>query len=105
MKDGNEVAGTITTFADPTLTIQGMGEGAGSVTGAVTDATEIKCESEDEHEDGAPDNSGPGSDSEHDGDADNRCSKADLAAGTLVHEAELKMTDAGPVFTEIELVK
>jgi hypothetical protein len=47
----------------------------------------------------------PGSKHEHDGDEDNRCGIADLTPGTLVHEAELKVTSAGAVFEEIELIK
>lgn len=47
----------------------------------------------------------PGSETEHDGDADNVCTAADLTAGTIVHEAELKDTPDGAVFTEIEILK
>jgi hypothetical protein len=51
------------------------------------------------------DNDGPGTDNEHDGDEDNRCTTADLAPGTRVHEAEIKLSPTGPWFEEVKLVK
>jgi hypothetical protein len=39
------------------------------------------------------------------GDEDNKCSAADLKAGTVVHEADLKGSGASATFEEIELVK
>ena len=39
------------------------------------------------------------------GDEDNVCGPADLVPGTLVHEAELKLTADGAVFEEIEILK
>ncbi len=49
-------------------------------------------------DEGDDDHSGPG----HDGKGD--CTTDDLVAGAAVHEAELKTTADGLVFTEIELV-
>jgi hypothetical protein len=62
------------------------------------------------------DHSGPGrggdddpGDDDHgergDDDDEVACSKSDLTAGTVVHEAELKLTDGVAVFREVELVK
>jgi hypothetical protein len=51
------------------------------------------------------DDDAPGTQAEHDGDEDNRCGVTDLVQGVLVHEAELKLTSAGAVFEEIELIK
>jgi hypothetical protein len=106
-KDGAEVVGTIASFQDPVLTIDLLN--GGSVTGDVTSATRIKCETENEQEneneiednakasqDGQSggDNSGPGN-------AENRCTTADLTPGAMVHEAELQ----GGSFEEIDLIK
>jgi hypothetical protein len=46
-----------------------------------------------------------GSSGEHRPGKDNVCSTADLQPGTVVHEADLKITAGGPVFEEVELVK
>ncbi|HEX8854141.1 MAG TPA: hypothetical protein VF752_00970 [Thermoleophilaceae bacterium] len=124
VKDGKEVAGTIASFNGTTLVIN-LAEG-GQRTGTVNASTEIKCETEDElnddesgsghdstrlsrdgsddgpNHDSGDDNSGPGSDAEHDGDEDNRCTTADLTTGTGVHEAELRLDGS---FEEIELIK
>jgi hypothetical protein len=134
-RDGDEQSGTIVSYDSATKLLTINVTGTGPVSGRVTDATEIKCETEDEHEDdeghhsagasrhGADDpagddsrregsdddnredNSGPGSSREHDGDEDNRCSEADLTAGTAVHEAELTGSGADAVWNEIELIK
>jgi hypothetical protein len=129
VEDGEEVAGTIASFDGTTLVIN-LARG-GQKTGTVNASTEIKCETEDElnddesgsgrdsarlssdgsddgpnHDAGddraGDDNSGPGSDQEHDGDEDNRCTTADLTMGTAVHEAELHSDGS---FQEIELIK
>ncbi len=65
---------------------------------------------EDNSGPGGGDDSGPGGDDEdhsgpgHDGSEGSPCTAADLIAGTAIHEAELKTTPDGLVFTEIELV-
>ena len=125
--DGDEVAGKVKSFDGTTLVIT-LNDNS-EVSGAVTDATEIECEgNEDSHtaslrHDGGDDNSGPGSTGEDNsgpgstGDDDqgddnddqdeneNACTKADLVAGTTVHEAELKTTTTGKAFKEVDLVK
>ena len=113
-RDGDEVVGTIASFRDPVLTIDLLG--GGSVTGNVTSATRIKCETEDEQEDenevedhavashdgdSGGDNSGPASENEGPGNAEDLCTTADLTPGAMVHEAELE----GSNFEEIELLK
>lgn len=65
------------------------------------DESDDQGEDEDEDENEGDDDYDHG----HDGDRDDRCSPSDLVAGTRVHEAELKVTGDGLVFTEIELVK
>lgn len=51
-------------------------------------------------DEGDDDHSGPG----HDGSEGSPCTVDDLVAGAAIHEAELKTTPDGLVFTEIELV-
>jgi hypothetical protein len=91
-----------------------------TVTGQVTGDTEIKCEamessslrSHDRHGDngGGDDNGdndsgddrGQGTDNN---DNDNAmCSSADLTPGTVVHEAELRISSAGAAWDKVELV-
>lgn len=55
------------------------------------------------HDHGDDDSDGVRNDDE--GDDDNVCTVADLLPGTVVHEAELKLTSAGAVWHEVELVK
>jgi hypothetical protein len=122
--DGDEGAGTIASFDAATGELVINAFNGDTVSGAVTDDTEIECENDDdmqpdEHGDDGP-NSGPGNAGDDDdvgddhgddgpghgrrhGDDDESCSTADLAAGTVVKEAELELTGAGPVFEEIEL--
>jgi hypothetical protein len=132
-EDGDENAGRVASFDGTTLTIA-LASG-GTVTGTVDDSTEIECKrpatnpaptatSSREDEPGDDDNSGPGSgdddnsgpggdddpgDDDHgdDGDDDDEvaCAKSDLTAGTVVHEAELRLGGGSPVFREVELVK
>ncbi|MEA2403977.1 MAG: hypothetical protein QOE08_624 [Thermoleophilaceae bacterium] len=131
VKDGDEQSGTIASYDSTTKVLTINVTGHDPLSGRVTDATEIKCETEDENEDqagddnrarasshggddaagddsrrdGSGDNSGPGSTSEHDGDADNQCGEADLTAGTPVHEAELTGSGQDAVWREVELLK
>jgi hypothetical protein len=122
--DGDEGAGTIASFDAATGELVINAFNGDTVSGAVTDDTEIECDNDDdmqpdEHGDDGP-NSGPGNAGDDDdvgddhgddgpghgrrhGDDDESCSTADLAAGTVVKEAELELTGAGPVFEEIEL--
>ena len=118
VEDGDENAGKVLTFTDGRLTIQ-----------LTNGDTEIECERAestatarssdddgDEHE-GDEDHSGPGGgehgDDEHGDDEDDEndeddevaCSQADLVMNAFVHEAELKVTSAGAVFEEVELIK
>jgi hypothetical protein len=119
-EDGDENAGTVVSFENGTLTIDVFG--GGEVSGQVTADTEIECEGDDDqgedesgddddrsvmHEDGDDDNSGPGSDdSGEDGNEDENddsCAAGALSAGAVVHEAELRVSDGGAVWEEIEL--
>jgi hypothetical protein len=118
IRDDDENAGTITAIDGATLTITTFA--GDEVTGAVTDATEVECENEGdedssrtlaEHGDDDGGNAGPGSGDEDEGDDDqgededeeDECASGALAVGAKVHEAELKLTSAGPVWDEIEL--
>jgi hypothetical protein len=122
-EDGDENAGTIDMFDDGVLTISLFG--GGSVSGQVTDRTEIECEGQDENEaeggddrrgdvagrhqggdnSGPSDNSGPGNGDDNDEDENADCTTADLTAGTVVREADLRVGDGQAVFEEVELVK
>ena len=122
VRDGHENAGTVQRFDGTTLTIA-LASG-GTVTGTVDDSTEIECKraattpaptatSSREDEPGGDsggddgdndDGSGPG-DGDDDGDDEVACAKSDLTAGTVVHEAELRLGGGSPVFREVELVK
>jgi hypothetical protein len=117
--DGDENAGTITSFDAATgrLTISLFG--GEEISGQVTDSTRIKCE--DEHspdvtarasheEEPGGDNSGPGSShsnrgpSGHDDDgAGASCAASDLIVGATVEEAELELEDGVATFEEVEL--
>jgi hypothetical protein len=128
VEDGDENAGKVLTFNGTMLTIE-LVKG-GTVSGAVTDGTEIECEhakstqtanASREEESGDDENEGEDNDEgdddqgeneqgnnegdENDEDDEVACSKADLVTNAIVHEAELKVTAAGPVFEEVELVK
>jgi hypothetical protein len=120
-EDGDENAGTVVSFENGTLTIDVFG--GGEVSGQVTADTEIECEGDDDdqgedesgddddrsvmHEDGDDDNSGPGSDDsgedENEDENDDSCAAGALSAGAVVHEAELRVSDGGAVWEEIEL--
>lgn len=123
-KDGKELVGTVVSFADGTLTIRAVDGTA--VSAKVTDATEVECEErdddgtaasapasalrsgDDESDDDGDDHDGD----EHDGpghgedsdDDEDRCPVDALKPGATVHEAELGMSPAGAVWTEIELL-
>jgi hypothetical protein len=123
--DSDENAGTVTAFANGELTIT-LFDG-GTLTGKVTDETEIECDVDDTTARAAHD---PGDDDEGDderdhgdwgdddgddrgdsGDRDDRdcdddgdeCGTEALTVGRAVEEAELKISSAGRIWTEIEL--
>jgi hypothetical protein len=109
-------AGTVTSFTGGVLTIT-LNNGQ-MVSGDVTTDTEIECEgmendnsslrSHDSHGDnGGGDDNGDNDqgDDNNDNDENNAgCSSADLTPGTVVHEAELKLSSAGAVWNKVELV-
>jgi hypothetical protein len=122
-----ENAGTVEDFSGGMLTLM---VGGRTITGAVTNDTELECMAPEQgqtiHEDGdsgggdqsdsgdasgSGDQSGSGEDqnendaaeqNENDG-AQNNCSTADLTHGTVVHEAELRISSAGAVWQKVEL--
>jgi hypothetical protein len=134
IKDGEENAGKIVSFENGTLTIGASGgsDVVGKITAETEIKCETEDENERDHH-GAPSNShlmdqsgesgddhsgddssghgehmGPDNelDDPHEiGDDDNVCTTADLVAGAIVHEAELKLTADGLVFKEIDLLK
>jgi hypothetical protein len=108
-------AGTVASFDGTKLTIQ-LADGS-MVSGTVNDDTEIECEAPDMsatsfHRDddggdhnGGDDNSGPGNDNEdNDNDEMENCGTSSLTPGTIVHEAELKLSGAGAVWDKVELL-
>lgn len=126
-------AGKIVSFTEGVLEIQlGEGEKATTIAGKVTEETEIHCmpaptssstpssstpsssgddgwsgwgqDQQGQQGDGgwSQDDQGSGDD---DGAGENcQCSAANLTPGTIVHRAELLLTESGAVFREIELV-
>jgi hypothetical protein len=115
--DADEGAGTIASFDAATGALVIDAFVGPDLSGTVNADTEIECEG-DEHGDDDGDHSGPG----HDGDdaEDNRghgrahdhgddddseadCGTGALVTGTVVSEAELRLTQDGAVFEEIEL--
>lgn len=115
--DGEEVAGTIVSFVEDSanpgtgvLTIKLADDS--TISGKVDTTTEIECKTAGGHGDrhdrnGADDGPNPdvGDDHGEHGDDDQRCTTADLTAGTAVHEAELTGTGADAVFREVKLLK
>lgn len=120
--DGKEDGGVVVSFAGNVLTV--MRADGSTVTGAVTAATEIGCKTEFEHESGeharsardgaddrdgdtadSPGEDGPGTEQEHRGDGDNRCTAADLVKGVRVHEAKLEHDGGQAVFEEVQILK
>jgi len=129
--DGNENAGTISSFdaASGKLTIALFG--GDTLSGLVNGETEIECEhehstastsdrggdnpgdqqgeeepgddkgGENEPGDDNGDNSGPGRGGDDNGEA--TCTAADLVAGTVVQEAELRAANGTATFEKVEL--
>jgi hypothetical protein len=119
-------AGTVQSFSGGVLTIM-LGDGS-TVSGSVTNDTELECmapeQSQAIHEDGdggsgdqsgSDENQAQGSDDQSAGEdqgdaaeqneneAQNNCSTADLTQGTVVREAELRISSAGTVWKQVEL--
>ncbi len=132
--DGAENSGTIESFdADTGVLVIDL-YGGDTVTGAVDDQTRIECgchgdsdttgdddtgddttmAAEDPGDGGDPQGPPPPPDGAHQGppaghhgpgDEASQCTTADLVAGAVVHQAELKTTADGIVFTDVQLVK
>jgi hypothetical protein len=120
VEDGDEGAGTISSF-DATTGVLVINPFAGApVTGTVTADTEIDCENDDavqpddqsdddqgddvgdDQGDDVGDDQGHARDS-HSGEGDGSCTTADLIPGAIVREASLDVTPTGLVYDEIEL--
>jgi hypothetical protein len=125
--DADEQSGVIDSFDATTGKLTVKLVNGDSLTGTVNSGTEIECEApattrHDGEDNSGPgsgdDNSGPGSTTSGSGDDDNQgddnddqgenenegnCGTDALTQGTIVREAELRLTAAGAVFEEIEL--
>ncbi len=112
-EDGDEGAGTISSFEDDVLTIDLFN--GGSVSGLVTEGTEVKCDHGDDQgdEDGdgehavakssSDDEPGDDEDPGEEEDDNHACSADNLVTGAVVQEAELELEHGQAVFEEIEL--
>jgi hypothetical protein len=124
---GNDAAaGKVASFKNGVLMIQ-LNDGS-TVSGVVNDATRIKCEAQgqasmsgDDHGRDGGDNSGPGDNGDRGGQGDRgdqgepgddrgddngeaqMCSSAALTPNALVQEADLRISNAGAVWDEVEL--
>jgi hypothetical protein len=114
-------AGTVKSFENGVLTLT-LGDGS-TVSGAVTSDTELECAAQEEdqtmHADGdtsggdnqgddqGEDENGAQNDDQgedqNDDEAQNNCSTANLTSGTIVDEAELRISGAGSVWEKLEL--
>jgi hypothetical protein len=120
-QNNNTPAGTVVSFTNGVLTI--VANDGNTASGKVTNATEIKCEQQEpaefEHhdrgrgDDGGDDNDRGDDNGNDQGDNDNdndndkaneMCTTADLTKGAVVQKAELRITSAGGVWDEVELV-
>lgn len=104
VEDGDEGAGTISSFQDHVLTVDLFG--GGSVSGLVTDGTEVKCDNGDDQgdEDGDAKN-GEDGDNQGEGDDNHACSVDNLVPGAVVQEADLELEHGQAIFEEVELAK
>ena len=105
-EDGDENAGTISSYSDGVLTISLFA--GGEVSGEVTEDTRIVCppaapEEEESDEEPAARHGGPGGPREGEGGCGARCSEEDLVEGTEVREADLRVTSGGTRFTVVKL--
>jgi len=123
VEDGDEGAGTISSFDSSTGKLVINLFGGETLSGQVTATTKIKCEDEHSHDSssastssGEPEpgddhgggNSGRGSSgSGQSGHDDNgtgaNCTSADLITGAVVQEAHLEASNGGATFDEVEL--
>ncbi len=129
-QDNGQAAGKIALFQNGTLTIT-LPDNS-SVSGKVTPDTQIECQAEDtsstqdssstmQRDDHGRNNGDQGNDNGNDQGDDNgndqgeandnddqgqaqNCSTADLQPGTVVREAELKVSGAGATWDKIDLV-
>ena len=102
-------AGTVTSFANNTLTIT-LTNG-NTVSGLVTDGTEVKCENPadgvSDQGPGGGDNGGNGDrgdDNGNRGDDNDNNNMCAITPGTVVRNAELRITGAGAFWDEVELI-
>jgi hypothetical protein len=110
-------AGTVASFDGTKLTIQ-LNDGS-TVSGTVNGDTEIECEAADmsqsnfnrddeggDHNSGDDDNDQGDNDDNNDNNDNNaqNCDSSSLTPGTIVHEAELKLSGAGAVWDKVELL-
>jgi hypothetical protein len=121
----SQPAGTVVSFTNGVLTI--MANDGNTASGKVTTATEIKCEAQEPAEmqshdrgrggDGGGDNNRGGDNDQGDDQGDDQggndndldeanemCTTADLTPGAVVQKAELRISGAGAVWDEVELV-
>jgi hypothetical protein len=90
-----------------------------TVSGGVTNDTELECTApedtqttSEDGDSGGGDQSGDGDNSgsddnqaqENESDAESSCSTANLTPGAVIHEAELRITSAGSVWSKVDLV-
>jgi hypothetical protein len=124
--EAQDNAGTVDSFTNGVLTIK-LSDNS-TVSGHVTSATEIECQApepqETQHMDGdggtsgGDDNAGANqptgeNENENENQAENEneneneqsCGTSALTLGTVVHEAELKVSSSGSVWENVELVK
>jgi hypothetical protein len=112
-EDGDENAGTISSFDGTTLVIALAG--GGSLTGTVDGDTEVECDDHgDAHSSGGPgsdhgdddqgdDNDDQGDDNDDHGDDDEQCGADALTQGATVAEAELRARRGTATFENVEL--
>jgi hypothetical protein len=114
--DADEQSGIIDSFDAATGKLTVKLVNGDSLTGTVNSGTEIECEAPATTRHDGEDNSGPGSGDDNQGDDNDdqgenenenenegNCGTDALTQGTIVREAELRLTSAGAVFEEIEL--
>jgi hypothetical protein len=107
-------AGTVASFDGTKLTIQ-LADGS-TVSGTVNGDTEIECDAADmsqtsfhrddqggDHSGGDQGDNNDNNDQGDDNEMQN-CDSSSLTPGTIVHEAELKLSGAGAVWDKVELL-
>jgi hypothetical protein len=121
--DGNENAGTITSFDATTGKLVISLFNGDLITGLVSESTRIKCEGEHspdaaararrgeeeagddrgEGEEPGDDNGGPGPSGHDDNGTGANCTTSDLTVGATVEEAELELEHGVATYEEVEL--